>query len=108
MEPLRGGGERETIAQAQEIIANTEQVPCTDCRYCMPDCPVNMRIPAIFNAVNRRLVFNIQGQASFAYNNATVDVKASECLQCGNCEAACPQGIEIIDWLKRAAHIFEE
>lgn len=95
------------VNAAQEALSAIEQVPCTDCRYCMPDCPVNMRIPAIFNAMNRRIVFNIQGQADFAYNNATVEVKASECLKCGNCEAACPQGIEIISWLERAAEIFE-
>ena len=99
--------ERAAIAAAQDVIANIDQIPCTDCRYCMPDCPVNMRIPAIFNAINRRMVFNIQGQADFAYNNATVDVKASECLKCGNCEAACPQGIEIMSWLEKAVDMFE-
>lgn len=105
-QPL-GEEERAAIARAQDVIANIEQVPCTDCRYCMPDCPQHIRIPAIFNAVNRRLVFNIQGQADFAYNNATVDVKASECLKCGTCEKACPQGIEIVSWLEKAADMFE-
>jgi predicted aldo/keto reductase-like oxidoreductase len=33
--------------------------------------------------------------------------KASECIQCAACEDACPQHIEIVEKLERAAELFE-
>ena len=28
--------------------------------------------------------------------------RANCCLECGECESKCPQGIEIIEWLEKA------
>ena len=38
-----------------------------------------------------------------AYNQwIREEERADCCLQCGECEAKCPQGIEIMDWLEKA------
>ncbi len=34
--------------------------------------------------------------------------KASECVECGQCEAQCPQHIDIIDSLKLVSESFEQ
>jgi hypothetical protein len=39
----------------------------------------------------------------WAYNNQfSSAAKADNCVECGECEAACPQSIQIIDWLAKA------
>ena len=47
--------------------------------------------------------------AKRAYANATKEPhgKASECIQCGACEGACPQHLHITEYLEQAAEMFE-
>jgi predicted aldo/keto reductase-like oxidoreductase len=67
-----------------------------------------MQIPDIFKAMNMRLQNRrTYAQALEAYNKATQQAKASECIQCGQCEGACPQSIPIIERLRQAAEMFE-
>ncbi|MCI8600917.1 MAG: 4Fe-4S dicluster domain-containing protein [Oscillospiraceae bacterium] len=101
--------ERETVAKVQQVLKDLPQVPCTDCRYCVKGCPQQINIPGIFKAMNTLLVYNNPGQAQGDYNWGTREGgKASACIGCGQCEAACPQHIQIIGELKRAAETFEK
>lgn len=34
------------------------------------------------------------------------DERADRCTECGTCEEKCPQGIEIMNWLKKAHAFF--
>ena len=65
-------------------------------------------VPAIFKAYNNYLVYgNLQGAKS-AYNNAVKDRGlASGCIRCGQCEAQCPQQINIIERLQEIAKVLE-
>lgn len=80
-------------------------VPCTNCRYCCKDCPMHINIPEIFKAYNMILTYGEHNRPHFYYEGllATGSGKAGECVGCGQCEAACPQHIEIIDTLKDAS-----
>ncbi len=100
--------ELETIHKAQEALKNIESIPCTACHYCTEGCPMQINIPAIFAARNKQLVFNLEKQGQGDYNRVTTNRgKASECIACGQCEAACPQHIDIIDRLRECAANFE-
>lgn len=100
--------EQKVIVQAQHALAEIPKVPCTACQYCVKGCPQQINIPGIFEAMNTQLVFNNFESAKGNYSwNTRNGAKASDCIQCGQCEAACPQHIKIIDQLKQAAAMFE-
>jgi len=100
--------EKAVIEKAQEVLRSIEQIPCTGCHYCTGGCPMQIRIPDIFTAMNQKLIFDNMEGASRRYASVTKDGGlASSCIHCLQCEDACPQHIEITSWLEKAAEVFE-
>ena len=100
--------ERAVIAKAQKALSEIPSVPCTTCEYCTADCPKNIVIPKIFEMLNREMVYKDAGAAKFGYFWETqFGGKGSDCIECGKCEAVCPQQIKIMDLLKEAAAKYE-
>jgi len=98
--------EQAIISEVQEIMAQIPSIPCTDCKYCVKDCPEQIAIPSIFSAVNRVLIYENLDEAKKSYEMIIKNSSpASSCIECGNCESVCPQHIHIIDELKRATEI---
>lgn len=91
-------------------------VPCTNCRYCMP-CPMNVDIPGNFGNYNDGITYDkpdaSRGQYGW-WKNAhemgimPVDVRAGGCIQCGACEAKCPQSISISKWMPKIHEVLSE
>ena len=93
--------EEAVIAKAQEALDNDKSIPCTACHYCTKGCPMSIPIPEIFNVENRK-----KGSPEFRTKREYTIVtegrgKASDCIQCGQCEAACPQHLPIISLLEQ-------
>lgn len=102
--------EQQTIRRAQEALDAVESIPCTACHYCTAGCPMQIPIPEIFAARNRQLVWNQIERGRKEYDKAvSADGagRASACIACGQCEAACPQQIKVIDWLRDCADALE-
>lgn len=93
--------------EAADIIRASVSVPCTACRYCVEGCPMNIAIPEYFALYNGALSGEKpDAKAEYAELSAKYG-KASECIECGQCESHCPQHIEIIKRLKDVAAEFE-
>lgn len=100
--------EKSLIKNVSESYKSKIKVDCTDCKYCMP-CPSSVNIPRCFSIYNNGHMFNDVENAKKIYNKHMNDEnKASACTECGKCEEACPQNIEIIDKLKEVVEVFEK
>ncbi|WP_026666401.1 aldo/keto reductase [Butyrivibrio sp. FC2001] len=99
------------IAKVTGIYKGLDTIPCTSCHYCVEQnhCPMNIMIPEIFSCMNTRKIFNDWNQKMYYENVLTADGKgkASACIECGGCETACPQHLEIRSLLKDVAKEFE-
>ncbi len=100
--------EYEAISHVQAILAQTPQVPCTDCKYCLKDCPQRIAIPGIFKVYNDYLRYGDYDMVKGSYEwETSTREKAASCIACGLCEGVCPQSIPIIDELKKASAVFD-
>jgi predicted aldo/keto reductase-like oxidoreductase len=102
-----------------DIVSATEKkyrklmkAGCTGCGYCMP-CPEGVNIPGCFEYYNNYHVFNDKTNSKLFYLGMCGGIMsnkpsyASLCVECGECEKVCPQGLPIIDLLKDVSHEFE-
>ena len=92
--------EHDFIAQLKKSYLARVKIGCTGCDYCQP-CPQGVLIPRIFAMYNESYMLNQPGSLQFRYSGVIKDGgDGSLCVECGQCEAACPQQLPIIETLK--------
>lgn len=102
--------EYEIIGQVIEIINENTAIPCTTCRYCEKDCPKNIAIPdyfALYNSSKRAMSSNFSSQFVYYINLTVNHGKAGDCIDCKQCESACPQHLKITELLKDVSATFD-
>ena len=104
--------EKKLCFKAAELINSQVAVPCTACHYCTEGCPMSIAIPEYFSLYNEDMREDLK-QKGWTINFSNYDKltekfgKASDCIQCGQCEGVCPQHLTIISYLKDVAKHFE-
>jgi predicted aldo/keto reductase-like oxidoreductase len=103
--------ERAVLDKAVKYIEESIAIPCTACRYCVDDCPQNILIPDYFGLYNNKkqsgaLPFYVQDL--YYKRRSEGRGKASDCVECGECEKHCPQHLTIRQFLKDVAGSFEQ
>lgn len=97
------------IEQVRDAYRARIAVDCTSCRYCLP-CPEGIDIPVVLSCLNDASLFDNSAGEKAQYN-IEVDLGhtalASECAECGQCEAACPQQIKVPEEMAKAVRMFE-
>lgn len=97
------------VEQVKSHFNERVVVGCTSCSYCMP-CTSGVNIPGVFSYLNDFFMFGTESQRETTrrlYHNFIGDSAGpGQCTECGQCEDKCPQKIEIIQSLKKAADIF--
>lgn len=98
--------DRAAVAAHLTRMKAMAELYCTGCGYCLP-CPQAVAIPTIFARYNLGRVYGLwgparQGYAAIGQNPKVPARKADGCVDCGACEAKCPQKIPIRMQLKEA------
>ena len=101
---------------ARTTYQGLRPIPCTACSYCMP-CPNNVNIPRNFGIYNKGKMYDKADAArgeyawmsqELALGIATIDTRAAACVQCGVCDAKCPQQIAISSWMPTVHQVLGE
>lgn len=102
--------ERKMVERVRDIILSVPTIPCTACRYCCDGCPQHINIPEVFKAMNEICIYGEHLRPHFFYNGVIEagSGRASECIQCGQCESICPQHLEIISLLEEASRLLDK
>ena len=121
LEPLSEEEMRYLDEKIANKIVGLENIPCNDCKYCMP-CPYGIDIPAIFVHYNKcknegSLPVSV-GDAEYRRNRRQYLIsldrvvprerQPDHCIQCGQCEPHCPQNIRIVRELRKIDEMIED
>ena len=99
------------LEKAAEIISAQPAIACTACRYCVDGCPRDIQIPDFFMLYNQDQMTLRQGGSANREEyrkRAEGHGFASSCVDCKQCESACPQHLPITSLLQRVVNTYEK
>lgn len=101
--------EMDAVGKVRAILRGLDLIPCTACRYCIDGCPQHIAIADLFACINSKKLWN-DWNSTYYYRDihTSEGTKASDCIECGQCEEICPQHLPIRALLKDVAAEFEK
>lgn len=107
LEQRMSGEEVRCLEQVSALLRRKIAVPCTACRYCCENCPMELDIPSLLSAYNE---YRDEAAALRDGNMAVwrmyrlkalpAEKQPGACIGCGSCTAHCPQGLDIPAYMK--------
>lgn len=95
--------ETEVLISACDAFKKQVSVPCTACRYCCDECPMEINIPDYLKIYNR---YKTDGQEALKQlDKVDSKGKPSDCIACGSCMGHCPQNIGIPDIMSELSEL---
>ena len=118
--PLTDKEQRYLDTEIAQKIVGLENIPCNDCKYCMP-CPYGIDIPAIFVHYNKcknegTLPVGMGDSEYRKYRRQYLigldrivppERQPDHCIGCHQCEPHCPQSIRITRELHKISEFIE-
>lgn len=97
--------EQALIEKACAIVRTNTAVPCTKCRYCVPNCPMELDIPYLLSQYNDA---KLGGNWRLGNLSTVVgDKLPSACVACGACAEHCPQSFDIPKYMAELAEMMK-
>lgn len=96
--------EKKFLSELRDYLNGKPTVPCTACRYCVDGCPNQINIPRIFDMYNDAVMYDTFDRNKEGYER--MPSTAKDCVECGQCEGACPQSLTIIEYLRKVDEYF--
>lgn len=94
------------IGNTLKILHEKDEIPCTQCNFCI--CPYGVAINDNFTIYNANLNLDVITISDKCYDVMLRNsgMEAEECNNCGQCAYECPQGIDIPNELRKVAIYF--
>jgi len=99
---LKQGFSAEDKVKADKIQKEIGSNFCRRCGYCMP-CPQDINISLMWLVELYYNRYGLKDWAKSRYDSQTAN--ATDCIECGICEAQCPYNLEIIKKMKEVSEL---
>jgi predicted aldo/keto reductase-like oxidoreductase len=99
----------EEITLLQNVLkemGKVSSIPCTACKYCHANCPMEIDIATCFGLYNELKRGSTEWNRAMMYRTIPEGKRANNCTACGACLSHCPQKIEIPKQLEKVIDAF--
>ena len=103
-----GTREAKALKAVCRELRSITSIPCTGCRYCVSHCPQGIAIPDYFSMYNELQNWPEEDwKIGPVYEQFSArHARLSACIECGSCEAHCPQHITVPEWVRKVERAF--